>query len=485
MKHTLTLSAAFSALMLLSACAAGTDAMAATDDVAAAASQTQQMDGEMPIQFETDDGETVEAFEGTFTVPENRANPDSRILTLHYVRFPATTDTPGAPIIYLSGGPGGSGINTAKGARFPLFMAMRQHGDVIAYDQRGTGRSNDMESCTRPGPSLTTTLSDADYRAGEIAALTACMEEWEESGIDLDGYDTVENARDLDALRLHLGADSLSLWGISYGSHLGMTALREMDGHIDRAIFASIEGLDQTVKLPARSDAYFERLQTAMSARDPNMPDIKALIRRVHARFDETPQLMTIDGTDAIFHRRDLQTLLSGAVSDPKWAMLVVNIYRDLDQGDMSSFEQLYARWGVTSDYQFRPMNQLTDLASGTDMKRRQLIEDQGRSALIGTRLNAPYAFEDIRPALVLGPDFREAVRTDVPVLMLSGTLDGRTFPAAAREASARMPNVTHVMIRDAGHNLFMTDPAVGELMHRFMRGDSDLPSEITVPIPE
>ncbi|MGB3455540.1 MAG: alpha/beta hydrolase [Litorimonas sp.] len=440
---------------------------------------------ETPIVFEAQSGETVDAFEGTFTVPENRTDPDSRTLTLHYIRFPTTTDKPGAPIVYLSGGPGGSGIDTAKRDRFPLFMAMRQHGDVIAYDQRGTGRSDDMQRCTRPGRPLTEVVSDADAMADSVAALRDCMTEWEDAGIDLDGYDTVENARDLDALRQHLGAEMLSLWGISYGSHLGLTALRELDGRIERAVFASIEGPEQTVKLPARTDAYFDRLQTAMTERDPETPDVKALIRRVHAAFDAEPKLLTIDGIQAVFHRRDLQSFLSGAIADPKWAMLVVEIYRDMDQGDMSSFEALYGRWGVTSDHGFSPMNRLTDIASGTDAARRVLIDSQAETALIGATLNAPYQFEDIRPELVLDAAFRRPVESEVPVLLLSGTLDGRTYPEAAREAMMGLSRAHAVLIDGAGHNLFMTDMVVGETIHRFMRGEADLPSELSVPIPE
>ena len=71
------------------------------------------------------DGTTVAAERGTFTVPERRSDPASRRLKLTFVRFPATGEKKGPPIVYLAGGPGGSGIDAARGRRFPLFMAMR------------------------------------------------------------------------------------------------------------------------------------------------------------------------------------------------------------------------------------------------------------------------------------------------------------------------------------------------------------------------
>ncbi|HEX8922871.1 MAG TPA: hypothetical protein VF766_15460, partial [Pyrinomonadaceae bacterium] len=94
-----------------------------------------------PYVFENGKGEKVEAELGVLLVPENRRNPQSNLIELAFVRFKSTAQNPGAPIVYLAGGPGGSGTGTATGSRFSLFMAMREVGDVIAFDQRGTGMS--------------------------------------------------------------------------------------------------------------------------------------------------------------------------------------------------------------------------------------------------------------------------------------------------------------------------------------------------------
>ena len=100
-----------------------------------------------PYTFENDKKEKVDAEFGTLLVPENRSNPESNLIELAFVRFKSTAKNPGSPIVYLAGGPGGSGIFAAKGSRFPLFMALREIGDVIAYDQRGTGFSKPNLGC--------------------------------------------------------------------------------------------------------------------------------------------------------------------------------------------------------------------------------------------------------------------------------------------------------------------------------------------------
>ncbi len=100
-----------------------------------------------PYTFENEKGEKVESEFGTLLVPENRSNPESNLIELAFVRFKSTAKNPGPPIVYLAGGPGGSGIGTATGTRFPLFMALREIADVIAFDQRGTGYSKPNLGC--------------------------------------------------------------------------------------------------------------------------------------------------------------------------------------------------------------------------------------------------------------------------------------------------------------------------------------------------
>ncbi len=73
-----------------------------------------------PYIFENSKKEKIDAEFGKLTVPENRTNPNSRLIELTFVRFKSTSPNPGSPIIYLAGGPGGSGISAARGNRFPL-----------------------------------------------------------------------------------------------------------------------------------------------------------------------------------------------------------------------------------------------------------------------------------------------------------------------------------------------------------------------------
>ena len=463
---------------------------------APALAQSIAREGETAVEFTANSGDSVAAFQGSFQVPEFRADPESRMIELGYVRFPATTQTPGSPIVYLAGGPGGSGTGTAEARRFPLFMAMRQHGDVIAFDQRGTGLSQTAPACR----SSVNTPDDTVFDDSEIAdayrrMATECRVFWENTGADVRGYTTAESVSDLQALQSHLQAERISLWSISYGSHLALAAINAMDDDLDRVIIASAEGLDQTVKLPARTDAYFARVQAAVDSQPEAAalyPDVAGLMRRVQARLDNSPVHIDIpqqDGSTApyLLQRRTVQEFSSRLISDPDNIGLLLAIYASLDADDYRLTTALLQRFHTPNEpISARMMPLAMDMASGISAERLALFEAQVSASLIGGYLNFPMpqllgVWDDID----LGDAFRVGPTGETPVLLFTGTLDGRTYPDAHVEAVAGLSDVTHVIVRNAGHNLFMVSDAVPEAMHQFMRAEAVTADEITIDLPD
>ncbi|WP_031235552.1 alpha/beta fold hydrolase [Asticcacaulis sp. AC402] len=448
---------------------------------------------ENAILFESRAGDKVEAFHGVMSVPENRADPKSRTIEVHYVRFAATGGHPGSPIVYLAGGPGGSGIDTAKGERFPLFMAMREFGDVIALDQRGTGLSEMAPKCVSDVviPLDRVVARDESNRLLRQAA-EQCGAFWRTSGFDPAGYTTVENARDLDALRVHLGADKITLWGISYGTHLALAAVKTMSPRIDRIVLASVEGLDQTVKLPSETDAYFDRLQAAVDlepAAKAAFPDIKALMRRVHAKLDAEPVMLHVPTTggpkDMLLTTENMQMAASTLISDPGSAAQLLMLYLAVDAGYTEPLAGLFGRFVVPGAPEaFRLMPLAMDVASGIGAQRLAQVQDEARSALLGDVLNYPMPQLTGVLGLDLGDGFRATAQSDIPVLVLTGTLDGRTYPREQQAAVAGLSNATTVTVANAGHNLFMVSPEVTEVIREFMRGDTPHTDLIKVPAP-
>lgn len=482
----------------LSAILTSTFLLSASPCIAADNAEGRVYEGEVEIVFEND-GQKVQAFEGSIQVPENRNDKNSRLIPLHYLRFPSTSKNPGSPVIYLSGGPGGSGIGTVSypGFRFPLFMAFREFGDVIALDQRGTGKSRTAPRCTS-GQSIPANirLNEALVTEHYRQAAKECVTFWNSEGVDVLGYTTVESARDIDQLRQHFDADKVTLWGISYGSHLALASLKEMPGKIDRLVIASAEGLDQTVKLPARTDAYFDRLQLAINeqpAAAQAYPDIKALMNRVHQRLEENPILLQVPQDDAeplefLFQKPHMQGFAAAMIADPfRGVPMLLQLYNGVDHGVTEMLPDLIKRAGFDQpDISFDVMSFGMDIASGVTEQRLQLINEQARRSLLGKMLNFPMPhLNKVVDGLDLGDEFREYPRSDVPTLLLTGTLDGRTYMKSQREATQGLTRLTQVIVKNAGHNLFMVSPEVTGAIQQFMRNETVENTEIVFELPD
>jgi pimeloyl-ACP methyl ester carboxylesterase len=174
-----------------------------------------------PYAFRLADGSDLAAERGTFSVPEDRNDPGSRRIEIGFVRFRSTSPSPGAPIVYLAGGPGGSGVATARGPRQPIFLALRAVADVIALDQRGVGLSNSIPACVadrRLDPAAM--LNEATLTLYYRQTLGTCLVRWRAAGVAVGGYTTEQNAEDLEDLRNALGVRQIDCGILRHPSRL-------------------------------------------------------------------------------------------------------------------------------------------------------------------------------------------------------------------------------------------------------------------------
>src|SRR6185503_11644771 len=416
-----------------------------------------------PYTFETNNKkEKVDAEFGTLLVPENRSDPDSNLIELAFVRFKSTAKNPGPPIVYLAGGPGGSGIGTARGSRFPLFMALREIADVIAFDQRGTGFSKPNLTCLNR---LALPLDVAPTREAAIKELrenaSDCAFYWHKvQRVDLTGYNTNESADDLEDLRKALGANQISLWTISYGTHLAFAALRRHPTSIHRVIFAGTEGPDHTYKLPSNIQKHLEDLAALIKADQQigkEIPDFLGLMKSVFDRLDAQPQ--TVEITDprtklkvkVIVNKFVMQYLVANNIGTTDTERFPALFYR-ASKGDFTNAAQFWleeSRSGIGS-----AMSYMMDCASGQTAARRDQIAREAKGTLLEDFSNFP--FPDVCTvwkAPDLGDEFRAPLKSDVPVLFISGTLDARTPVSNAEEYRKGFSNSTHIIIEGAVHS--------------------------------
>lgn len=405
------------------------------------------------------------------TVLEDRSKPSGRKIDLAFARLKSTSTTPGAPIVYLDGGPGGSGIGLYRVEEFKkLFDALRAAGDVILLSQRGTGFSTPRLTCSNSA-AIPTDLFLSAQRMTELMAprLVACATELRAKGIDLAAYNTEASADDLEDLRKALGVPKISVFGFSYGTHLALAAIRRHPNSIERAILAGTEGPEDTQKYPHTFDLQLGRLAN-LEASLPNAPkeSLIDVTRAVLASLEKLP----VDAGKYKIGKEGFQYLLRLDIGDTNDTANVIKLIRDTAMGDYGMLtrfaERRFSGFGGGASL----MGYAMDCASGIPTERLMRIEREMPHGLLGAMTNFPFpqVCEAIKvPQL---PDsFRAPIASTIPTLFISGSLDSNTPPYQAEQVRWGFPNSVHVIVENAGHESTLPLPDVHKLMVDFLKG--------------
>lgn len=436
----------------------------------------------------------IQAEKGVLTVPESRTSGSSQTIALSFVRFKSRARNPAPPIVYLVGGPGNAGIQDAEIRYGRLFAHLLAYADVIALDQRGTGQSEPNLACDQDMdlPPSTWTDSDALLNAFRAASQT-CAARWQQAGVDLAAYNTAESADDLNDLRHALGAEQLTLIGYSYGTHLALAYAKRHPDRLHRLLLMGAEGPDHTLKLPAAIQQHVEDI-ARLAAADPTygslVPDMAGSLSRVLQRLDASPARVTItdpftmDEVVINISGFVVRLLLADLLADSNELAALPALVYALEQGQYEPIAQAI----VTTPRVPLPsaMTFMMDCASGASAARLAQIRQEAPRALLGTTLDFPLPdICDAWPATTLDADFRTPLQSEVPTLVVSGTLDGRTPVSQGFEVLQGLPNGIHVILENAGHNDlndFGDIPGYNAIIQAFLQGEALPVTRLTMP---
>jgi pimeloyl-ACP methyl ester carboxylesterase len=416
------------------------------------------------------------------TVPENYTKADGPKVELAVFRLPATTATPGAPIVYLHGGPGGSSLEHLESPDFrALFDALRTQGDVIMFDQRGCGKSTPSFLPVKAPRVQTATLASREAFLAYIAGISTEMRDrLIQAGHDPHQYNLFASAEDLESLRQALGVERIDVLGHSYGTQLAQAFARAHPASVGRMVLAGSRGMDTTRKLPAETDEFLARIADLARA-DPTVgakfPDLLATLDRVLAKLDRVPVEVEMEGSDGKFILKVGGYALRFVIAkfylkDPDSFKYLPKLLDELDTGRrpwslVFNLGQII-RGGVSFVWF------TTDAASGVTPARAKIIASQADKARLRDAMNFP--FPDINREwgmADLGDEFRAPVQTAIPTLFVAGTLDGITPVAQTREIMHGFSAGSLLVVENGGHDSQFRGPGVPEAIAGFFAGQT------------
>ncbi len=159
---------------------------------------------------------------GQLEVPENHDEPNGRKIYTSYVVIKAKEATPGAhPMIYLTGGPGGGTISRGSINRWRRHPIGEKR-DIILMDQRGIGHSSGLPNIHQElYEVLAKNANEEEEQVLMNEVIDQHRQKLSQKGIQLQHYNTFQNAKDFGKLMKELGYEKYNIYGGSYGTRLG------------------------------------------------------------------------------------------------------------------------------------------------------------------------------------------------------------------------------------------------------------------------
>jgi pimeloyl-ACP methyl ester carboxylesterase len=394
---------------------------------------------------------------GTLVVPENRADPNSRLIALPVIRVRATGDTPAEPIFYFAGGPGTSNLH------FQYLDDVVENHDVVQVGYRGVDGSVVLD-CPEISEAVRYVRDQLSDQALEsyTAAGASCARRLQAEGVDLAGYTLTETIDDNEDARVALGYERISLLGGSYGTRLEMIYEWMYPDSLHRVVMLAVnppghfvwdvEVIDEQIEDYAR-----------LCAQDPECSartgDLVASMRRLSEDMPDHWLFFPIDeGTVKLLTHvmlyesvqpPGMPVPLSGPAAVDMWlaaadgdasGMALASMSRDLFLPTLWTWGEGLSLSASVDDYY--------------DPARDYRSEFEAPDTILGSPVSLMlWSIAREWPTHPISQEYLRVQPTDVETLLISGSIDFSTPPQfATEELLPYLSNGEQVILKDLGH---------------------------------
>ena len=392
--------------------------------------------------------------------------------------LPPVSGAASETVLALAGGPGQAAAPLLLELELALSDQVLRSRRLVAFDQRGTGRSGALRC-----PSLGAAVGGDDGSPEALEqAVGACAARL---GPARAHYTTADSVEDVEAVRTALGVDKLVLYGTSYGTKVTLDYAAAHPDHVSRLLLDSTllpEGVDPFERATLAS---VPRVMRAICA-DRGCPftrdagaDVVALAQRLARNPLHGPW---VDGRGRVQARRarqlDLLQLLLESDANPLERALLPAAVRAARTGDPALLLRLAAVPAFDGGDEGADSNAVlvatrcedggVPWPAGTPVADRRAAVDAALRALPPDEL-APFTVRTLRETGVVdlcnawpeSPIIQpRPPLPDVPALILSGDVDLRTPRSYAVALAARLPHAQLLTVPQTGHSVLGSDPS-------------------------
>jgi pimeloyl-ACP methyl ester carboxylesterase len=427
------------------------------------------------------------------TVPARYDDPSGRSLRLAVlvIRAADPASRPD-PLFFAQGGPGGSTIDLYSSYLFNSHR-LTPNRDFVLLEQRGTLFSQPSLYCSEYDQfviaHLNVILSNEDSRRGSRRALLDCLERFHADGVVMSDFNSIENARDIETLRLALGYEQINLYGVSYGSLLAQHYMRLYPGSLRSVILDGVVPLGSNLHLEGihhenRAFAYFFEACLADPVCKRHYPDLENVFYATIARLDENPASIVL---------HDLETdtehpaLLDGAslygsafqmFYNATLSRLLPRVIYDAQQGEFEILSRILSLFIFDRTMSYGMY--FSVMCAETGEFDPASIDYSGiRPEIVEFNKGGPESILEICldwgvPALQ--EEATRSLQSDIPNLLLSGGFDPVTPAGNADRVAVSLPNSYNITFPWGAHGQLFDNACADQIIQDFLDSPSRQP---------
>ncbi|TPG45948.1 alpha/beta hydrolase [Rhodanobacter glycinis] len=405
-------------------------------------------------------GLSTAAWCADFPVPENRADPHSRTITLKLAVLRSGAQVASKDMLaFLVGGPGQAATDSASQIA-AMLKPLLAHRDVLLLDQRGTGGSNAL-TCNDADDAVTLE-GDSAFDAGKMRnAAAECVKQLGNRA-DPRYYTTTIAAQDLEDVRKALGSPQFDLLGVSYGTRMAQQYLMRYPDAVRSVVLDSVVpnplalGQDFARNLDDALKAQFARCTAEPACRqqfgDPDQTLYQlrdALRANPHEVSFRDPQ--SYRSVKRVLNEDSLASVVRMFAYTPATAALLPLSIDAAAHGDVGPLlGQAKILSGELAELMGSGMQYSVICSEDADLL---VARPQDAGTILGTRMvDALNAVCSVWPKGARPADFHQPLKTAKPILLLAGQYDPVTPPRYAEDVAKGLPNARVLVLRGQAH---------------------------------
>jgi len=417
---------------------------------------------------------------GYLIVPENRKKNNSKTIKLPFiVVYSKNSAKKKDPLLYTTGGPGGSSLGWARGA--PNRSVTRDR-DCIAFEQRGTRFAiPKLESGELSEAIKESYRRNLPKDSMMVEGVKRFKKAFEEKGIDLSGYNTDETVSDIDDLLVTLGIDSVNLTGGSYSGGLMLAVLQKDPARVRSLILDS--PLPTFVPIDEDEPANFnEALNTLFNycKKDSINQELYGNLKQKFQDYFSSIEgkIFTInylekgslDSISIQYTRNDLLNVIENTITDFPRIKDVPFVITQLINGNHRSYIQEILD-GIFSGGSPTGMRISVYCADQTAYHNETILQQLPNAYpwMKGYHINDVYkSMCDCWKVPPIKKETKTAFYSDKPVLLADGALDPACRPLYIDMLAHYMPNAQRIIYLKRSH-MVLGGKEASEMMQSFI----------------